>query len=310
MKIKNIDFYKKTSLKVVISVARAALFLLLAFVIIYPFFTQIVSMFMQAEDVYDPTVTYIPKHFTLNNIKKAASLLDLGSSLPLTILFTFGIAFLQTASSTLAGYGLARFKFKLNKPLFLTAVVGLVLPPVILQIPLYSLFRNFRMFGLIPLLNGGEGISFVNTPIPQLFFAITATGFRCGLYILIMRQFYRNMPIELEEAAYIDGSDPFGAFFRIMLPSSVTMLVTVFLFAFVWTWLDSEYTTRFMGEASVLSNLVGNLNGLHSGGATDEVSRNLIAYAGTVFLILPLIVLYAFTQKFFVQSVERSGLVG
>ena len=60
----------------------------------------------------------------------------------------------------------------------------------------------------------------------------------------------------------------------------------------------------------MLANLVGNLNGLHSGGALDETTRNLIAYAGTVFLVLPLIVLYAFTQRYFVQSVERSGLVG
>ena len=310
MKEKTKDFYKKTAFNTVISVARAGLFILLAFVIIYPFFTQITSMFMMTEDVYDSTVRYIHKHFTTENLTKAAQLLQIKSSLILTVLFTFAVAVLQTFSCTLVGYGLARFKFKLNKPLLMLAIIGLVIPPVILQIPLYTLFRNFRLFGLIPLLNGGEGVSFINTPIPMLFFAVTASGFRCGLYILIMRQFYRNMPIELEEAAYIDGSDSFGAFFRIMLPSSVTMIVTVFLFAFVWTWLDSNYTGLFMGEVPVLANLVGNLNGLHSGGALDETTRNLIAYAGTVFLVLPLIVLYAFTQRYFVQSVERSGLVG
>ena len=310
MKEKTKDFYKKTALNTVITVARLGLFILLAFVIIYPFFTQIMSMFMKPEDVYDSTVTYIPKHFTLDNIKSAASLLELKSSFFITVGFTVSVAALQTFSSTLVGYGLARFKFKLNKLLLMLAVIGMVLPPVILQIPLYTLFRNFRLFGLVPLLNGGEGISFINTPLPMLFFAVTASGFRCGLYILIMRQFYRNMPIELEEAAYIDGSSSFGAFFRIILPSSVTMIVTVFLFAFVWTWLDSDYTKLFMGEIPVLSNMVSALNGLHSGGASDEVTRNLIAYAGTVFLVLPLIVLYAFTQRFFVQSVERSGLVG
>ena len=84
----------------------------------------------------------------------------------------------------------------------------------------------------------------------------------------------------------------------------------VFLFAFVWTWLDSDFVPIFMGDTEMLSNLAASLNGLHSGGATDKVTRNLIAYAGILFLIVPLLVLYLFTQRFFVQSVERSGLVG
>ena len=303
-------FLKKHTVGILIGVARAILFILLAFVVIYPFFTQITSMFMTSEDVYDLSVSYIPKHFTLDNIKKAAELLDIGNSYLYSFQFVFTVAFLQTASCTMAGYGLARFKFSLNKPLLILAVVGLVLPPVILQIPLYTFFRNFRLFGLIPLLNNGEGISFINTQIPSIFLAITASGFRCGLYILIMRQYFRTMPAELEEAAYIDGAGPVGAFMRIMVPSSLTMMITVFLFAFVWTWLDSDFVPIFMGDTEMLSNLAASLNGLHSGGASDEVTRNLIAYAGILFLIVPLLVLYLFTQRFFVQSVERSGLVG
>ena len=87
-------------------------------------------------------------------------------------------------------------------------------------------------------------------------------------------------------------------------------MITVFLFAFVWTWLDSDFVPNFMGETEVLSNMVMGLNGQYTGGAADEVTRNLIAYAGILFLIVPLLILYAFTQRFFVQSVERSGLVG
>ena len=304
------DFAKKHGLRILISIARAVLFILLAFVVIYPFFTKITSMFMTSEDVYDLSVSYIPKHFTFDNVKKAAELLDIGKSFFLSLEFVAVVALLEMVSCTLVGYGLARFKFKLATPLLIIAVVGLVLPPIILQIPLYTLFRNFRLFGLIPLINGGEGISFINTQIPSIFLAATASGFRCGLYILIMRQYYRTMPAELEEAAYIDGAGPFGAFVRIMVPSSVTMMITVFLFAFVWTWLDSDFVPNFMGETEVLSNMVMGLNGQYTGGAADEVTCNLIAYAGILFLIVPLLILYAFTQRFFVQSVERSGLVG
>ena len=113
MKEKTKDFYKKTAFNTVISVARAGLFILLAFVIIYPFFTQITSMFMMTEDVYDSTVRYIPKHFTTENLTKAAQLLQIKSSLILTVLFTFAVAVLQTFSCTLVGYGLARLNLSL-----------------------------------------------------------------------------------------------------------------------------------------------------------------------------------------------------
>ncbi len=305
-----IDFVKKNGLKLVVSLARAILFALLAFVIIYPVFRQITTMFMQPVDMYDSSVSYIPKNFTVDNVVQAARLLDLGETYPLTILFVAAVAGIQMFTSTLVGYGLARFKFKLNSILLVMSIVSIILPPVILQIPLYTLFRNFRLFGLIPLLNDGVGASFINTPIPMIVLALLCSGYRCGFYILIMRQYYKTMPIELEEAAYIDGAGPFKAFLRVMLPSSVTMMITIFLFGFVWTWLDTTYTDLFMGEIPVISNVARSLNGLHSGGAADEVTRNLIAYAGVIFLVLPLIILYLFTQKFFVQSVERSGLVG
>ena len=103
MKEKTKHFYKKTALNTVITVARLGLFILLAFVIIYPFFTQIMSMFMKPEDVYDSTVTYIPKHFTLDNIKSAPSHLELISSIFITDGLTVSVAALQTFSITLEG---------------------------------------------------------------------------------------------------------------------------------------------------------------------------------------------------------------
>lgn len=309
-KVVKIDYVKKNGLKLVTAVARTILFSLLAFVIIYPLFRQFATMFMMPEDMYDASVRYIPKHFTVDNVVMAARLLDLTKTYPLTLFYVFSIAALQMFSTAVVGYGLARFKFKFNGLLVFLAILSIILPHVILQIPLYTLFRNFRLFGLIPLLNNGEGISFINTPVPMTFLSVTCSGFRCGFYILIMRQYYRTMPIELEEAAYIDGAGPFKAFLRVMLPSSVTMMITIFLFSFVWTWLDTTYTDLFMGKIPVLSNIARTLNSGEKGGAKDEVTLNLIAYAGVIFLIVPLIILYLFTQKFFVQSIERSGLVG
>jgi len=306
-----IDFAKKNGLKIAVSIGRLVLFALLTFVIIYPFFRQFTTMFMMPEDMYDASVAYIPKHFTTENVVMAYRLLNLDTTYTHTIIYTALVAGIQMFISTLVGYGLARFKFKLNGALLALAIISIMLPPVILQVPIYRIFRNFQLFGIIPALSSdGMGLSFIGTPIPMLFLSLTATGFRCGFYILIMRQYYKTMPIELEEAAYIDGAGPFKAFLRVMLPSSVTMMVTIFLFGFVWTWVDMTYTDLFLPDAPLITNVSRALNELHYGGASDEVTRNLIGYAGVLFIILPLLILYLFTQKFFVQSIERSGLVG
>ncbi|MDD4690487.1 MAG: ABC transporter permease subunit [Eubacteriales bacterium] len=310
MPIEWVSYLKKHGINLLISIARDVLFLLLAFVVLYPLFTKISAAFMSVEDIHDLSVRYIPKHITLDHVIDAWNNLKLSTSYLLTVQFVTLIALLQMISATWVGYGLARFKFKLKKPLLLSVILGLVLPPDLLLIPLYTLFRNFRLFGLIPLLNNGEGISLINTQIPLIVLAVTSTGFRCGLYILIMHQYFRGMPKELEEAAYIDGADPIKTFFSVILPGAKTMMITIFLFSFVWTWLDNDFVPIFMGESNILVNLARNLNGLHSGGAADEITRNLIAYAGILFLVIPLLFLYLFTQRFFVQSVERSGLVG
>ena len=140
--------------------------------------------------------------------------------------------------------------------------------------------------------------------------AVTCTGYRCGLFIFILRQFFRGMPRELEEAAYIDGAGPVRAFLRIMLPGARTMMVTVFLFGFVWTWLDIKYIPTLMPDMPLLVTEVQKISALGLDASANTVARSLLVNAGAVYLIVPLILLYLFTQRYFVQSIERSGLVG
>ena len=161
------------------------------------------------------------------------------------------------------------------------------------------------MFSLLKLV----GDSFV----PMICFAITCTGLKCSLYIFLMRQFFKGQPHELEEAAYVDGAGPLRTFINIMLPGAVGMMVTVFLFSFVWQWLDSSYTTIFMQNVSLISTTYGKLNYLWSdsaGSTSKDLTVSLMRNAGIIIIISPLVVLYAFTQRFFVESISRSGLVG
>ncbi len=301
----------KYGLNIFVNMIRWAFFILIAFVVLYPLFTQIVSVFMTTDDIYNMSVRYIPRNFTLDNFISAWDRIDLSKVYPTTIQYTITVVLLQVASCTMVGYGLARFKFALNKPLTVLCIIGLVLPPDLLQIPLFNLFRNFNLFGLIPLINGGEPLNFIDTQIPGIVLSLFAVSFRCGLYILIMRQFFGGLPKEMEEAAMIDGCGNFRVFLQIMLPGARTMMITIGLFSFVWTWTDCNFNYYFMRLSDILAVVLRDFNGsTNDSMIADQVTMNLQSYAAILYLVIPLIILYMFTQKFFVESVERSGLVG
>jgi len=142
-------------------------------------------------------------------------------------------------------------------------------------------------------------------------------GLKNGLYIYMIRQFFRNIPKELEEAAYVDGCGTFRTFVRIMLPDAKPILTSCFLFAFVWQWTDIFYSKTFLGNISLLSrqlSMIGDrLNsyvkltlGIASGASIGYV--NCIVATGTIMVIVPLLMLYLFAQKGFVESLSSSGI--
>lgn len=306
---KNLLFMKKHILKFGISFLRLALFTTLAFVIIYPILTRICASFMSVSDVFDMSVQYVPKNFTFSNYSDMWKELGLNISYLWTIQYTLTIAVLQMASATIVGYGLARFKFPLNKLLFAVALISLAVPPTLMLIPLYKIFSAFDLFGLIPLLTG-ERLNLLNTQWCNIILSVTAAGYRCGLYIVLMRQYFRGVPKELEEAAYIDGAGTARTFLSVMLPNAKTMMITVGLFSFVWTWLDSDFAPTMMYDTPLLTNKLDFISSILKNKANSDVLASLYADSGVIFLILPLLILYFFTQKYFVQSMERSGLVG
>lgn len=305
----NLNLIKKKLLKIGLALLRIALFTTLAFVVIYPILTQLCASVMSVSDVFDMSVQYIPKNFTFNNYISLWKELDLGVAFPWTIQYVLVTALLQTASATLVGYGLARFKFPLNKPLFMMALVSLAIPPTLMLIPLYKIFSAFDILGIFTFLTG-EKLNLLNSQWSSIILALTATGYRCGLYIILMRQYFRGVPKELEEAAYIDGAGPFRTFLTVMLPNAKTMMITVGLFSFVWTWLDSDFAPTLMYDTPLLNIRLDFIESILMNNPNSEVLSSIYADTGVVLLIFPLLILYVFTQKYFVQSMERSGLVG
>ena len=154
------------------------------------------------------------------------------------------------------------------------------------------------------------GITLTNTYWPLVILSMTGLAFKNGLYIFMLRQFFNGVPDALEESAYIDGSGTFRTFLTIILPLSIPMMVTVFLFAFCWQWTDDFYTEMFFTSSKIV--LMPDIVDIPSSLKTDYAGQNMY-YAAIrntcgLCIILPLVILYAFCQNFLVQGIERSGL--
>ena len=275
-------------------IVRLVILLGLCYIILYPFFVKIMNSFKLVDDFLDPTVRFIPTEFTLENIETVMAQMDYWPTLLNTSLSSVALGLIQMIVSALIGYGLARFKFKGNNLLFFVVILTLIVPPQTILVPLFMKFRFFMGF-----------LNLVETSWPMVILSATGLGLKNGLYIFLFRQIFKNMPKELEEAAYLDGCGAFKTFVRIMLPSATSMMVTVFLLSFSWLWTDTTYSSLFLTDFPVLSNVVNTIG--VSGIPIMAANYKSIA---ALLSILPIALLYIFAQRLFVQSIDRAGLVG
>lgn len=298
------------------SFVRIMLIAGLSFVILYPIFQKISTAIKDKSDLYSPVVVMIPENYTLDNFRHAISIMDYWK----TLLNTLGLAGMTTiltaASCALAGYAFARLKFKGSNILFAGVILTILVPPTTILIPMYLNLKDFTLFGLIPLIRGGP-VNLLNSYWPFILTSLTANSLKAGLYIFIFRQFFRGIPKEVEEAAYIDGAGVGKTFTGIMLPNAVPSIVTVCLFSFVWQWNDSFFTTTYLTSSKVmatqLSSLPFNLARVLGAGditESDPFYLSMVQDTGILLAILPLIILYLFVQRYFVESIERTGIVG
>ena len=136
--------------------------------------------------------------------------------------------------------------------------------------------------------------------------SLTGLGIKNGLYIFMFRQFFRNMPKELEEASYLDGCGTVRTFTKIMLPAATSTMVTVFLLSLAWQWTDTVFTPRFLDDIDIMSRNVNAL--MQSAGKPIEVANYV--NIGAVLAVIPIALVYIVLQKFFVESIDRAGIVG
>lgn len=291
----------------------------LSIVVLFPLFYSLSVAFRSPDDLFDPLVIYVPRHFTLDNLKDAVTYLDYFTALKNSVILDLISTLIQVASCALVGYGLARYHFRLRGLVFALVIITIIVPPQTIIIPNYLNFRYFDLFGFFRLFEGVGDFpgyfNLINNNLSFYLLALFGMGIRSGLFIFLFRQFFRSMPKDLEEAAAIDGCGQFRTFIRIMVPNASSAFLTTFLFSLVWYWNDFVYTSTYMSNAEtvlyqlyLLSQQIDYIMEYEK--QTNPYEGILILQAGVLLGILPLLAVYIVLQKYFTESIERSGIVG
>ena len=287
----------------------------IAFIILYPLLYMLSMSFRSAKDFYDVTVVWLPKNFTLENFRKILFEVDLHIPMLHTAAISFGSTLLQLFITSMTGYGFARFRFKGNGFLFMFVIMTIMMPPQMVNIPNYLLMKNLDLFGIIGAITGSPSpINLLNNYASFYIPAVLGQGFRAGLFILIFRQFYTGLPVELEEAAMIDGCGHAQTFFRIMLPNARTPMIVCGTFSLVWYWGDYFAPHVFLVSIRTLAvqlmDFHAVLNKYLPLAQQNSYYKIPLEQAACIFSILPLILLFVITQRFFVQGIDKTGIVG
>lgn len=300
--VRSFFFGSRTSYGLVFNVMLYLLLIAIGFIYLYPLLFMFVTSLKSPGDLLNPMVQWIPTEFYAGNYQKAYQVLDYPSKVASSILISLVPSLFQTAVCSLVGYGLARYRFPGKKLIFALILATFIIPAQNTVIPQMLTYREFGLLGNIYAL---------------ILPAIAGQGFKSAIFILIFYQTFLSLPKALEEAARLDGASSFQIFFRIALPAAVPAYIISIIFSTVWYWNETYLTVIFLegGIQSLpmqLSKFVQAYENLYPPGTVNIFDRlnEAVKLSGTFLNILPLLLLYFVLQKWFVESVERSGIAG
>ena len=298
--------------KFALTVLQIAIIVGVSYVILSPVIGMFVNAISSDKDAFNPMVFVFPEDPTLEKFKLAALRMDYWPTITKNILYVLTLTAIQVFVCSMVGYGFARFDFPFKKLLFGCVVVMIVIPSHTIMLPLYMTFRTFDPMGVVTAIMGGP-MNLMGTPWPMYIMSVLGCGVRAGLYIYIFNQFFRGLPKEIEEAAFVDGAGMWYTYFNIMLKNASPAVITVTVFSLVWQFNDTSFSNLFLVSPDII--IAKKISTLASVIANEDKILNvtlqeLYLHAGIILVLLPIVLIYLLLQRYFIEGVERSGIVG
>ena len=272
-----------------------ALLILFVFVFVYPFLIMFVRSLQLDADLRNINRTWVLTGLNIENYRLALRGLNYFDTL-IRNMFPVGLATVGAVfSCSLAGYGLARFKFFGRNIVFALVLFSIMMPDVLLMMPLTIQYLRWGWMG---------GMQTIIVP------SFMGFGLRGGLFIYIFRQFFLNMPASYEESARLEGCSALGVFYRVMFPISKTPILVVSTLSIVWHWNDFVRPRAFLSDANAtLTQRLDFLPSfLYNAVAATGETVSPMQLAAAALVVLPVLIIFAIIQKQFMAGVEFTGL--
>ncbi|AIX07686.1 MULTISPECIES: carbohydrate ABC transporter permease [Bacillus] len=255
----------------------------LSIVFIFPFLWLVGTSLKPENEAISFPPSLLPKVWDFANYIDVFTIVDFGQYYLNSIIVTVATVIGTVLSSTLVAYGFARIKGKGRDVWFILLLATMMLPPQVTMIPVYMIFAK---------------LGWTNTFLPLIVPAFFGNAY----FIFLLRQFFKTIPKELEESAYLDGCSTLGIFWRIVLPLSTPAVITVALLSFMWTWNDFLGPLIYLNDDSKFTLALGILQ--FKGALLIEWGPMM---AASVLIILPLIIMFFVGQKYFIEGIATTG---
>mgnify|MGYP001806824138 FL=1 len=297
-------------------VYRIAVYILLvaiAYVFLYPLLRMISMTFMSSADIINPEIDWVPQNWSITNLRVAWSVLSMPTTILNSLWYSGTLALAQTFISAMTGFAFARYQFKFKNFWFAMVLMSFIIPVPVVLIPRWMMFITAQNV---------TGIKMIGTVFPQLLMAIAGQGVYSAILILIFFNFFKMIPVVLDEAAKIDGASSWQVFYHIILKMSVPTIATVFLFSFVWNYNESYITATFLRSAlklmplqlglfdSIFEKMSANVPGASGAPGGQFRINESFKMAATLITMAPMMIMYLFVQKQFVEGIEKTGITG
>lgn len=310
---------KKRLAERIVAFLRTVFFLGMAYVLLFPLLVMLSRALRPVNDMYNPSIIWIPSSFTLENFRMALDALDFSETFPFSLRIVVISTLLTIIVCSMAGYALGRYTFKWNTPLTALAVLTFIVPLQTYITPLFFQLRYFDFFGagsLIGLFTGETmSVNITNSEWSYYLLNGVGMGLRSGIFILLFMVVYKNLPKELENAARIDGAGELRVFLQIMSPNASSAFLVTLIMSLVWNWNEYFFPTILFQQSQFLStklSLIRDLALSEMGNSVygDSLGETVVMYAGAFLFILPMLIMYMVAQRFFMQSIEKTGITG